>query len=74
MGGPIQIETLNLDLFPSPEINLAGLSFETHDSKSILPFKANQMEVGHWVAIACGKENYLSVEPYYDRPTKFDHW
>ena len=31
MGGPVQIETLNLNLFPAPEVHLAGVSFETHD-------------------------------------------
>ncbi|MEO8327069.1 MAG: AsmA family protein, partial [Nitrospirota bacterium] len=44
-GGPIQIETLNLNLFPSPAIHLSGLSFETHDP-SIVAIHANQVEVG----------------------------
>ncbi|MEO6203009.1 MAG: AsmA-like C-terminal domain-containing protein [Nitrospirales bacterium] len=44
-GGPIQIETLNLNLFPSPAIHLSGLSFETHDP-GIVAFHANQVEVG----------------------------
>ncbi|MDH3503950.1 MAG: hypothetical protein OEM58_05400, partial [Nitrospirota bacterium] len=44
-GGPIQIETLNLNLFPSPEIHVAGLSFETHDP-GFVALRANQVEVG----------------------------
>ena len=45
VGGPIQIETLNLNLFPSPAIHLAGLSFETHDP-GFVAIHANQVEVG----------------------------
>jgi AsmA-like C-terminal region/Protein of unknown function len=44
-GGPIQIETLNLNLFPSPAIHLAGLSFETHDP-GLVALHAKQVEVG----------------------------
>src|SRR5680860_132338 len=44
-GGPIQIETLNLNLFPSPAIHLTGLSFETHDP-GFVAIRANQVEVG----------------------------
>jgi len=44
MGGPIQIETLKLDLFPAPKVHLAGLSFETHDPNSVA-LRANQVEV-----------------------------
>ena len=36
MGGPIQIETLKLDLFPAPEVHLVGLTFETHDPNSVV--------------------------------------
>lgn len=45
VGGPIQIETLNLNLFPSPVILLSGLAFETHDP-GIVAIHANQVEVG----------------------------
>ncbi|MGE0474691.1 MAG: AsmA family protein, partial [Nitrospirales bacterium] len=44
-GGPLQIETLQVDLFPSPEIHLAGLSFETHDPGFIV-LRVNRLEVG----------------------------
>lgn len=44
MGGPIQIETLNLNLFPSPAIYLSGLSFETHDPNYVT-LRANQVEL-----------------------------
>ena len=44
VGGPIQIEGLNLNLFPSPEIHVVGLSFETHDPNSVA-LRANQVEV-----------------------------
>ncbi|TFG66254.1 MAG: hypothetical protein E4H32_00205, partial [Nitrospirales bacterium] len=44
MGGPMQIETLNLDLFPAPKIYLAGASFETHDP-NYFAFRAKQVEV-----------------------------
>ncbi|HBP89440.1 MAG TPA: AsmA-like C-terminal domain-containing protein [Nitrospirales bacterium] len=44
-GGPIQIEALNLNLFPSPAIHLAGLSFEAHDP-GFVALRANQVEVG----------------------------
>ena len=45
MGGPIQIETLNLDLFPSPAANLEGLAFETQ-TPNIVAFRAKRVEVG----------------------------
>ncbi|MFZ1744836.1 MAG: AsmA family protein, partial [Nitrospirales bacterium] len=45
VGGPIQIETLNLNLFPSPAILLSGLSFETHEP-GIVALHAKQVEVG----------------------------
>lgn len=44
-GGPIQIETLHLNLFPSPANHLAGLSYETHDP-GFWAIRANQVEVG----------------------------
>ncbi len=43
-SGPIQIDTLNLNLFPSPAIYLSGLSFETHDPNYVT-LRANQVEV-----------------------------
>jgi uncharacterized protein involved in outer membrane biogenesis len=45
VGGPMQIETLNLNLFPSPAILLPGLSFETHNP-GIVAIHANEVEVG----------------------------
>jgi len=44
MGGPIQIETLKLDLFPAPKVHLVGVTFETHDPNSVA-LRANQVEV-----------------------------
>ncbi len=44
-GGPIQIEILNLNLFPTPAIHLSGLSFESHDPGTVA-IHANQVEIG----------------------------
>ncbi len=45
LGGPIQVETLNLDLFPSPAIDVEGLVFETQ-TPSPVAFRTKRMEVG----------------------------
>ncbi|MCA9468753.1 MAG: AsmA-like C-terminal domain-containing protein [Nitrospira sp.] len=44
IGGPIQIDTLNVNLWPTPEVHVAGLSFETKDPHAFA-FRANQVEV-----------------------------
>ena len=45
LGGPIQIETLNLDLFPSPRIYVEGLTLETQAPNKIA-FKTSRIEAG----------------------------
>ncbi|MGD9849947.1 MAG: AsmA-like C-terminal domain-containing protein [Nitrospirales bacterium] len=44
LDGPIHIETLNLDIFPSPEVHMAGLSFQTDDQISA-SLHVNHLEV-----------------------------
>ncbi len=45
LGGPIQIQSLNLDLFPSPSVDAKGVTFETQDSKHV-SFQADHLNVG----------------------------
>ncbi len=44
LGGPIQIESLNLDLFPSPSVAAKGVTFETQDSRRVA-FQTQHLEI-----------------------------
>ncbi len=43
-GGPIQVNTLNLHLFPSPAVYVENISFESKDQDGV-KFRANQVEL-----------------------------
>ncbi len=44
LGGPLQIESLNLNLFPSPSIDAKGVAFETQDVRHVA-FQAKHLQV-----------------------------
>ncbi len=45
LGGPLQIESLNLDLFPSPSVDAKGVTFETQNSGHVA-FQTHHLEIG----------------------------